>query len=1434
MLDQPSLCLRCYTANIGFADIELGCPLTILLRALRVAAALAIGFSAAASLAQTTTRAPAEVPGALADWQTWVLRGSEHRRCPYLATQSPTDSSAFRCAWPEQLTLTLDGAGGRFAQSWQVFGDSWLHLPGSVEHWPRDVRINGATAAIVLREGAPQVRVGPGRYAVTGTYRWRTRPESLPLAPQTALIALTVDGQRTAQPERPNGAVWLGKRRTAEQPAALEVQVYRLVRDSVPVELDTVVRLQVAGDAREELLGVALPDGFVPLALQSELAARLEPDGRLRVQVRPGAFEVRITARGADVAQALRRSAPGGTWPREEVWSFESNDRLRVAGPEGVEGIDPAQANVPSIWHGFPAFRMALDSVLQVVERSRGLANADDNRLTLQRQLWLDFDHGGFTAVDNISGAMRRDWRLDMRAPYRLESARLGAESLLVTKGGEAGLTGVELRAPQMQLTTVARTQDTRGAVPATGWAQRFDGVNGTLYLPPGHRLLAAPGADEAPGSWLANWGLWNLFGVLIVVIFTYWVGGPLAAALAAVGLALFYQEQPLFIWLWGNLLAAIAIARAAPEGRFRRFASGYRTVSFLLLGLSLLPFLWGQIRVALYPQLEASATYSPAMANITAEAVSPPPMVAAPAPAPESQVAMDAAGAAADAAAGAAEELEESVVTAQRMEPPADVPESRRDTARAYVESAVGLNTVQRVQRYAPGTLLQAGPGIPAWQYNVYAYRWSGPVEADQTVRFLYVGPTAMFFWRFIGVFATVALLLLLAATSFRDGGWLATRAGWLRSALLHVPASTAAAAALLLVGLGAPAVASANSTPDPQLLNELRERLLAPPKCAPTCADIAAARVDVAGDRLEVILQASALTTVAVAMPHANDRWQLDSVTIDGRTALAVGREGDASLWVPLTPGARTIRLVGRLAAAESVQLVFPQSPRTIDIVAKGWTASGVTEGRLAAGSLELTRERAAAGTAAQALEAAAEFPAFVRVDRSFDLDLDWTIDTTVSRVAPQRAAINVEVPLVAGESVLTDGVELRDGNAVVVGMTPTQGQFVWQSGLPRGESLVIGMPKDVARAEVWRFRVNPQWRVAFEGFPPVLPESDVTQWSFVFFPRPGETLKLGITRPQPAEGRTFAIDAVQHRVVVGRRSSDVSLAFNYRSTQGGRHAIAVPADARVTNVNVDGSPIQLRPENGELSIALLPGQHQVQVDWQQSDGASWRTRPAPVDLRAPASNVRTSLVLAESRWPLFAFGKGVGPAVLYWGELVVFLLTAWLLARWAPSPLRFHEWLLLGLGLSTVSWWVFAFTALWLFAMRWRERWTGGASRLAFNAVQVLLAAFTVIVVASIVFFGIQYGLISTPNMGVAGPGSGNGEFAWFVDQTQSALPAPTVITVPMSIYRWLMIAWALWMAAALVRWLRWAFKAWTAREFWRGKVIVPTATSTPGAA
>src|SRR5690606_5294254 len=537
-----------------------------------------------------------------------------------------------------------------------------------------------------------------------------------------------------------------------------------------------------------------------------------------------------IARSGAPVAGTVARPQAAAPWPAEEVWSFEGVDRLRVAAAEGPESIDPAQSNVPAQWHAYPAFRMPAAATLNVVERSRALANPDDNKLTLSRQVWLDFNHDGYTVTDEISGRLNRDWRLDMMPPYLLESARIINETLLVTAAPNDA-SGVELRDRNLHLSTIARVERARAALPATGWSTRFDGAQGNLHLPPGHRLLGAPGADFAYGSWMDRWGLWNLFGVLVVIVLAHWIAGPVVAAVAALALVLLYQEAPPVIWLWANAIAAIALFRAVPEGRLRGFAGRYRIASFVVLALVLLPLLIGQLRLAIYPQLDAptygfGALIERGFGGGEAMRMETPPLVY----------------------------REDMQVQTESM-PAAPPPPPRPAAEKAESDDGSSFREVQvtgsRIlytsvsNRYAAGTQLQAGPGVPNWQYNSYQFGWSGPVEPEQDVRFIWLGPIAMGIWRILGVLATVLFAVLLARTAFNFPLDIPGLPHTLRRALTRggTAGTAGIVAALLLVTPADPA--QAQGFPTTEMLNELRTRLTAPPACRSFCSEITSATV-------------------------------------------------------------------------------------------------------------------------------------------------------------------------------------------------------------------------------------------------------------------------------------------------------------------------------------------------------------------------------------------------------------------------------------------------------------------------------------------------------------------------------------------------------------------------------------------------------------
>ena len=436
-----------------------------------------------------------------------------------------------------------------------------------------------------------------------------------------------------------------------------------------------------------------------------------------------------------------------------------------------------------------------------------------------------------------------------------------------------------------------------------------------------------------------------------------------------------------------------------------------------------------------------------------------------------------------------------------------------------------------------------------------------------------------------------------------------------------------------------------------------------------------------------------------------------------------------------------------------------------------------------------------------------------------RTLSLGLDgWTATTIVDRVAPQQGAFTIALPLVPGESVLAANLPVQDGT-VSVSMPGDVNTVRWNSSVAIADALSLQAPADGAWVETWQIDPSPQWRVVFDGTPEVFADPSAAQDALHRFdPRPGEKLELKITRPAPVPGESVAFERVQQTIAVGQRARDVTLDIGYRSTQGGRHELGIPAKSRLLSISADGQPLALRAEAGKLIVPLQPGSHTLNVAWQTDTPPALLTKPEAVVIGARViSNVSTQISLPDNRWILFAAGGGVGPAVLYWSELVVFIVIALLLGRFAPSPLSTRDWLLVGLGLSTFSWTVLLLFAAWAFAMQWRKTWPAPVVPWLFNLVQVGLALLTVAALGSLVA-AIPNGLLGTPDMRIAGNGSGGNMLTWFHDRVHATLPQPAVISISIWYYKAAMLAWALWLSFALVRWVRAAWDSFTTGRIW----------------
>lgn len=1331
---------------------------------------------------------PAAVPDALEPWRAWVLEAHKDLACP---PQYAELGERF-CRWPGQLQLQVDERGASFMQSWQLYREGWVTLPGDVEQWPQDVLVDKKPAQVVEHDGAPSVLLPAGEHQLQGVMRWDALPTRLALPAGTGLLALTVQGKPVAQPSiDAQGYLLFGENRAPVTVAdTLAVQVFRQVQDGIPLQMETVLRLRVAGRDREVLLGQFLLDGFVPLALDTPLPARIEADGRLRVQLRAGEWELVLRARAEGQPASFSPKKLDDSWPAEEVWSWQADRQLRQVTPASTTALDPSQTDMPAVWRQAPAWLLTANDTLTLTETQRGdvaqLGDTASDALSLRRELWLDFDGSGMTSRDVVSGSLRQASRFSAAPAQTLGRVEVNGEPQLVTRlDSQQNEAGVELRAGALNLLSVSRLAQFT-AIPITAWQREMNSVSANLYLPPGWLLLHAEGADSAAGSWLARWNLWAIFLVLIVAAASWRLLGVGGGVVALLALMLTYHagQAPVFLWL--AALIGTGLLRALPAGRFRQVIAAVNSVVLLLLTLLLLNFAVEQARSAIYPQLELgrAATIQQGGAQTQSGVIGA-----------AMQVADDMVG-----GAQVAMEAIPAAAPAVRRAESADYPSKMKRATKPAQEPSSG---------YDPSAQVQTGPGEPAWRWQTVSLYWSGPVLQDQTVRLYLLSPILHKIWRLASVLLAFAFALLLL------------RAAWPNAAWRKLAASKAVAPVLLLAGLllqGQPVWAQETNAafPSKAMLDELEQRLTRAPDCAPQCAALNRGQVQISGNVLRIQLQIDAQIEVAVPLPAA-EQWQPRAVLVDGMPTQRLRRDENGHLWLAVTAGSHSVVLEGEVAG-DALQLPFSMSAHNISASAEGWQISGLSEGRIPGNSLQLSRNaptEKAGNESARLLPDTA--PPFVRVTRRLMLGLDWQVQTTVERIAPAVGAINLAIPLLLSEAVLTDGVVVRDGLVQVV-IAPDAQTFSWTATLKPAATLNLTAAKAVSWIEVWQWDIAPIWHVAFSGLNPVKQESASAVMP-VWQPWPGESLSAEISRPQGVAGSTRTVESVNLDYRPGARSVDTSLSLQVRSSQGGELPLSLPVGAKLQRVAIDGVE-QSNPAlpDAQLKLPLHPGSQRLDVSWRQETDMGWRiTTPQP-QLHEPLNNIQLSVQMPEGRWLLAVGGPLMGPALLYWGVLTVMVLVAIVLGRSGVTPVATWQWVLLGLGMSTVNAVGSVLVVAWFVAMAYRRKAnTAGWSCGNLQLTQVVLVILSVLALGSLVGT-IPASLLSSPEMQVVGNQSTISQLLWYQDRG-AVLPQAWVVSVPMWVYRAAMLLWSLWLVFSMMAWCRWGWQCFSSGELWR---------------
>jgi hypothetical protein len=1310
----------------------------------------------------------------LKTWVPWVLNGAESKLCPY----PYNDGELRQCSWPSRVSLTLGAKGGTFTQQVAAFRTLWMPLPGEARRWPLDVKLDGKPAPVIEQNGLPGIMVPSGAHTLAGTFSWNELPENLPLPSSVGLVDLSLNGARAAVPNvDAEGRLWLRQQSGVAKPATIDVRVQRLVADDVPMVVTTRFEIGASGRSQEVVLPNALLPGFIPLSLKSDLPARVDADGKLRVQLRQGRWQIALAGRNmAPQTELALPKSPDALAPDEEVWAFEAHNDLRIVTVEGAPAIDPQQTTLPPEWKRFPAYRLQPGQALKLVETRRGDPDALPDKLALHRNLWLDFDGRGFTMQDEIKGSVSRAWRLEMARPQALGRVAVDGEDQYITQLAADTNPGVELRQGRPTISADSRLDGGARTFLATGWTQDFDQLSARLELPPGWKLLHASGVDRAPQSWIERWTLLDLFLVLIVALACAKLFGWPWAVVSLLALALSYHEPEAPQWAWLSLLAAIALLRVLPDGRMEKLFMSYKWLSVATLAILLVPFAIGQIRQTLYPVLEQPSR-----------------SVLAPGDLQRGLTYQE--GYNADPTA-------EAQVQEQASKPPLrdQASKSRSKVASSAVSASPEKKPFDQID---PNAKIQTGPGLPAWHWNDYELRWSGPVQRGQELSLWLLSPATN------AVLMVLRLALMFALFACLVGAPMPRMPRWgARAALIML-------GTLALWRLDAPPAQAADIPPQ-SVLDQLRDKLFAPADCLPSCAEIARMKVSASADALQIRLEAHAEIDTSIPLPGGSSQWLPDRVTLDGKPAAGLLRDKSGTLWLQLGRGVHQVAMESALGGRDTIRIALPLKPRRVEADAAGWTVDGLGASGEPGESLQLSRIQRQRGAGEPA--SGGQLPSFVRVERTLALGLTWRVITEVVRAGPSTAPVLVEVPLLAGESVTTGDVPVQRG-AAIINLGPQTARFAFESSLAEAPQLLLKAPARSNQIQTWRLNLGPQWHAALAGIPVVHHQSAEQRWLPEWRPWPGEEVTLALTRPTGVEGQTLTLDRSLLHLTPGTRATDARLTLSLRSSRGGQHSLVLPEGAVLQSVAIDGATQPIRLEERTLKLPISPGKQEVVVSWREPRGVTGYFTTSRVDAGLNGVNGTVHATLPSDRWALLLGGPRIGPAILFWGVVIALVLVALALSRIAVTPLKWRHWFLLGLGLTQAPLAMSAIVVAWLLALGLRARFSDRyTSNRLFNFGQVILALWTLAALASL-FWAVQQGLLGTPEMQIVGNGSDSSSLNWYQDRTAPQLPIAWIVSAPLLVYKLLMLAWALWLAYALLRWLQWGWSCFSEGGYWR---------------
>jgi hypothetical protein len=1346
------------------------------------------------------------VPDVLKPWLKWVLKEEEQDPC--INTEHTEKGVLGICNWYLKSSLIIEQNQLQFKQSVKLIKDSYIQLVYADKAWPASVQVNQVSYPVVEKDNQPVVYLEKGDYQLIGVLNWANSPSFIQVPKTSGIIDLVVNNSEYKNTVDADAKIWRGQNAISDNLITsdfLNIQVFRKIIDSVPYKLETVLRINSGGRAREVILNDILL-GTEAYELDSALPAYFDDKKNLLLRVKPGQWETRIYSFANSHFDSMALKVNGDNMPSAELWSFSAEPSLRTVSLAGAQSVDPSITEVPAEWRNLPTYSINSDTRLFVERESRADPSLISDQYTLERTVQLLSDGSTYNYSDKIIGKISTDGRLDVGSNIMLGSVTLNGMDQAITKLPDNSNVGIEIRAGDINLKSSARVENDNRELSVTGWLTNFQSADMNLYLPNGYKLLHVTGASTVYGSWLGKWDLLDIFLILASTVLAFKVLGKVASLFVLVGLILVEQQFALAGVSIALLIFSIILKLMSDNwlGSLLKFV---KFITVVTLIFSFLPYSYERLIESIYPQLENNYNYFPQYQyneghNYQAENV------------------------AVEAYSG---DMASSAPAAS-----APVPRSKALTKRATgLVNDMAVGSVSNVNKYlVDPNMVQTGFGEIKNYGKAYQLNWLGPINQADTFKIYYLTPLLNLIWAIFEILLAGYIIWMVAFRNFSFKNMTKTTS-------TVVP--TTASMILVLLGLNVVKVSAQEAKaefPNQALLQELKQYASQQNKpkkiCYNNCALISKANFILNNSSLNITLGINSAADLAQAIFTGVSNLELNSIDSSHEDIIYTKIENE--LYLRLPEGVHTVEFNFKILG-NSANLSFAQSPKAISIDSNGWQIVGADA--LVVKDLKFEKlnkqvedrqTEVVENSDAENRIGAKSLSAMATLTRRIVFGNDWSVINTVSLEVPAKNLIQGSVSLLNGEDVITANVEV-EGGKVKYQIQPGENSFNWESKLKKQDQLAFEYNSNFI-PEVWEFELTNLWHASFEGIPAIVATNTNDNPVRTYVPRNGEKLTIAVSKPEAIVGNTKTINNINIDYQLSEKFYSASAIINIKSSIGQSYSLALPENSKIDRLTINDQDITtFGVKQNVVSVELNPGEQVINVNWQAEKNNTENFTSPNINFNAPIANINTKVTSLQTSWVLWLKGPRAGPVVLLWGYLLIAIIIGLVVAKSGYTPFSIIGAILLILGLSFNDFSSLILIFGFFIAMGWRKKFElNKTTRFRSNLIQIFLF-FWGLAAISTLLGTIENGLLGSPAMSIMGNGSYANIFNWYQDVSEGIIQSVEIIAVPVFYFRVLMLIWSLWLAMALIKWGVWVWEALTNGGGWVAKVVAKPNLEAP---